>query len=140
MDKFIVRFSAMLINLYVPVAFVFAMNGVDISVYDYWFSTSIMFGVVLSVLSHSQGKYHCKWMRGLCYNGISVPAIGYLDASCSLFGENMDFIITLAAIWGLGILYTLYEAINHFRKVKKVTKRRYGEIRPIECFRARKDR
>lgn len=140
MDKFIVRLSAILINIYVPVTFLFAINGIDISVYDYWFSTSIMFGIVLSVLSYSQGKYHCKWMRGLCYNGISVPSICYLDASCNMFSDNIEFIIGLASIWSLGILYTLYEAITHFRKVKRLTKGRYEEIRPIECFRTRKDR
>lgn len=140
MDKFIVRLSAILINIYVPVTFLFAINGIDISVYDYWFSTSIMFGIVLSVLVHSQGKYHCKWMRGLCYNGISVPAAGYLDASCNLFGNNIDFIITLAALWIIGILYTIYESVNHFRKVRKVLKKgRYEEIRAIECFRRRED-
>lgn len=140
MDKFIVRLSAILINIYVPVTFLFAINGIDISVYDYWFSSNVMFGIVLSVLSHSQGKYHCKWIRGLCYNSVAVPSVCYIDASFNLLGDAMTFIYLISIIWCIGVLITIILSINHFRKVRKVlNKHRYEEIRAIECFRRRKD-
>lgn len=140
MDKFIIRASAILINIYLPLVLLFAVNGIDISVYDYMFSSNIMFGLVLSVLSHTQGKYHCKWIRGLCYNAIAVPIVGYLDASYNLFGNAMTFIYTIAIIWCVGVLTTIILAINHFRRVRKVLKKhKYEELRPIKCNRTRKD-
>lgn len=140
MDKFIVRASAILINAYIPLVLVFAINGIDISVYDYMFSSNIMFGIVLSVLSHAQGKYHCKWIRGLCYNSVAVPSVCYIDASCNLFSDAMIFIYTIATVWCVGVLTTIILAINHFRRVRKVlNKQRHEEIRPIEYIRRRKD-
>lgn len=140
MDKFIIRASAILINAYIPLVLIFAVNGIDISVYDYMFSSNVMFGLVLSILSHSQGKYHCKWIRGLCYNSVAVPSVCYMDASYDLFGDAMTFIYSIAIIWSIGVLITIFLAINHFRRVRKVlNKQRYEEIRAIDFFRTRKD-
>lgn len=131
MDKFIVRISAIIANLYVPMVLAFAIKGIDISIYDYLFSTTVMFGVVLSVLVHSQGKYHCKWMRGLCYNCITVPATGYIDSMYDIFGDAIDFILAIALLWAFGIFYTLCEAVRHFIKVRR-TIRRYEEYRIVK--------
>ena len=132
MDKFIIRISAILINLYLPIGLIFALNGIDISNRDYWFSSTILFGLVLSVLSHSQGKYHCKWIRGLCYNGITVPFVGYIDATYNVFGNAIDFIIAISVVWAIGVLITIVLAVKHFIKVRKITKNRYQEyeLRP----------
>lgn len=140
MDKFIIRASAILINAYIPLVLIFAVNGIDISIYDYMFSSNVMFGLVLSILSHSQGKYHCKWIRGLCYNSVAVPSVCYMDASYDLFGDAMAFIYSIAIIWSIGVLITIFLAINHFRRVRKVlNKHRYEEIRAIDCFRRREN-
>ena len=139
MDKFLVRASAILINVYLPITLICSLNGMDISVYDYICSSSIMFGLVLSVLAHSQGKYHCKWIRGLCYNSAAVPAVGYIDASYSIFDDAISFIIAIASVWSIGVIITLALAVKHFYKVKKVTKGRYEELRPIKCNCTRKD-
>lgn len=45
MDKFIVRITVLLTNIYIPIALLFAVNGIDISNYDYLFSCSFMLGV-----------------------------------------------------------------------------------------------
>ena len=132
MDKLIVRLSAILVNIYMAIVLIFALSGIDISIYDYWFSTSMLFGLVLSVLAHSQGKYHCKWMRGLCYTSISVPAVGYVDAMYGIFGNAMDFIIAIACIWTLGILYTLFEAMRHFIKIRCIIRKKHGKDRAFK--------
>ena len=140
MDKLLVRILPILLNLYIIVVTLFAINGIDVSVYDYWFSPSIMMGILLSVLAHSQGRYHCKWIRALCYNLIFVPAISYIDAIYPLFYSGETFVIALISDVFITIFATIILAINHFRKARKVTKSRYEELRPIKCNCQRKNR
>lgn len=127
MDKFIIRATAILVNAYIPVVMFYAYNGVDISDYDYIFSSSVLLGVILTILSHTQGKYHCKWMRFLCYNSTAVPTIGFIDSKYILFEDAIEFIYVISALWVITILATLILAINHFRRVRKVKKSRYKE-------------
>lgn len=140
MDKFLVRILPIILNLYIVVVTAFAWNGIDISEYDYWLSCPIMMGVLLAALCHSQGKYHCKWIRVLCYNLIFVPFASYIDAVNPIFYEAEDMIMFLCADMFITILATIILAINHFRRVRKVLKKnKYEEIRPIKCNCTRKD-
>lgn len=130
MDKFIVRASIILLNLYMLVVLLFALDGIDVSIYDYLFTNSMLFGIVLTTLVHAQGKYHCKWIRFLCYDLIFIPIINYTDAKYCLFMSIESCIYTYCIIVGFSILITLILAINHFRKVRRIIKQKeYYEIR-----------
>lgn len=131
MDKFIVRFSAISVNLYISTVLVYAYNGIDISNYDYIFSSSILLGLVLTILSHTQGKYHCKWIRALCYNSTITPTISFIDSQYTLFEDAMVYIYLIATLWSISVLITLFLAIRHFIKVQKLksNKRRLYEDR-----------
>lgn len=120
MDKFIVRFSAISVNLYIPIVLVYAYNGIDISNYDYIFSSSILFGLVLTILSHSQGKYHCKWIRALCYNSAITPTISFIDSQYTLFEDEITYIYLISTLWSVSAIITLILAIRHFYKVQKL--------------------
>lgn len=122
MDKFIVRFSILALNAYILIVLIYAFNGIDISIYDYIFTDSILFGVVLTSLVHAQGKYHCKWIRALCYNLILVPLINFVDCKYNLFGNVELLIYSYCSIILFSIFITIILAINHFRKVSKVLK------------------
>lgn len=132
MDRFIVRFSILALNAYMVVVLAYAFNGVDISEYDYLFTDSALFGIVLTTLVHVQGKYHCKWIRALCYNLIAVPIINFIDCQWNIFGTAEMLIITYCGLLLLNVIATIILAINHFRKVRKVLKNRYQEyeLRP----------
>lgn len=132
MDRFIVRFSILALNAYMVVVLAYAFNGVDISEYDYLFTDSALFGIVLTTLVHVQGKYHCKWIRALCYNLIAVPIINFIDCQWNIFGTAEMLIITYCGLLLLSVIATIILAINHFRKVRKVLKNRYQEyeLRP----------
>lgn len=125
MDKFVVRATAIVANLYIVVVLIFAFNGTDISTYDYLFSTTLLLGIVLTTLSHAQGKYHCKWMRGLCYNCIFTPLLNFFDCTLTLFYDTMTYIYTVALLVSASILYTIYMSVRHFRKVRNIKHRRY---------------
>lgn len=125
MDRFIIRVSAILANVYIPIVLYYALNGIDISVYDYVFSSTFLLGLILSVLAHSQGKYHCKWMRALCYNATAVPTVNFIDAKYCIFDDAMSYVYAISIMWTISVIATLILAINHFRKVRKVNKQRY---------------
>lgn len=126
MDKAIIRITAIAVNLYIPIALYFAWNGIDIKNYDHIFSSSIMLGLVLVVLSHSQGRYHCKWMRGLCYNSLAVPSVGFIDSQYIIFEDAMTYIYVISFMWASAVIYTICMAVYHFRKVKTLNKKRNG--------------
>lgn len=140
MDKFLVRFTILALNVYMVIATVYAFNGIDISEYDYLFTDSFMFGALLTALCHAQGKYHCVWMRALCYNLMFIPLINFIDSQIVLFETIEQCIYTLCTIFAINISATIILAINHFRKVRKVLKKnRYDELKPIKCNCTRKD-
>ena len=140
MDKFLVRFSILALNVYMVIATVYAFNGIDISEYDYLFTNSFLFGALLTSLCHAHGRYHCVWMRALCYNLMIMPLLNFIDAEVVLFGTIEQCIYTFCAIFAINILATIILAINHFRLVRKVLKKhKYEELRPIKCNCTRKD-
>lgn len=120
MDKFIVRFSILALNVYMIVVIALSYMGIDISVYDYLFTDSLLFGIVLTTLCHTQGRYHCVWMRALCYNLIAVPLLNFIDAKNPLFETIEGYLYTIAAIVFINVVATIILAINHFRRVRKV--------------------
>ena len=120
MDKFIVRFSIIVLNLYMVVVTILAYNGIDISYLDYIFTDSALFGIVLTTLCHAQGRYHCVWMRALCYNLIFVPILNLVDYKYVLFETAEQVIYATSSIITLNVVATVILAINHFRRVRKV--------------------
>lgn len=127
MDKFIVRFSAIVLTLYMIIVTCFAFNGVDISEYDYIFTDSFIIGLVLTTLCHSQGRYHCVWMRAMCYNLMFIPIINFIDCKYTLFENVENYIYLICISLSITVIATFILAINHFRKVKKLKKSRYKE-------------
>lgn len=122
MDKFIVRLSSVILTVYMIVATLFALNGIDISEYDFIFTNSFIIGLVLTVLCHSQGKYHCVWMRAMCYNLMFIPIVNFIDSKYPLFETIEGYIYLICISLSITVLSTLILAINHFRKVSRILK------------------
>lgn len=119
MDKFIVRFSVLALNVYMIVALAYAINGIDISEYDYIFTDSLIIGIVLTTLVHVQGRYHCKWIRALCYNLNIVPSINFIDCKYPLFETAEGYI--LCNFNNFYFYYCYYYPRNKtFHKSKKI--------------------
>lgn len=133
MDKFLVRIIALVVNIYIPISLVFAVNGILITEYDYLFSDTLPLGILLTVLVHTQGRYHCKWIRALCYNSIATPAVCFADAQFSLIESPILFIYIIALLWSLSVITTIVFAISHFVKVRILFSRnRYEKLRSIK--------
>lgn len=130
MDKLIVRLTIVILTIYMEISTIFAWYGISFYEYDSIFSCSAMFGLLLTVLVHSQGRYHCVYMRGLCYNLILSPLLSFADIQLELFEDADTLIITLSSMWILSVSSTIYLAIRHFIKVKKLKSER-NEIHKI---------
>lgn len=61
-------------------------------------------------------------MRGLSANLIFTPSVTYLDSKYVLFEDAETFLIILSSAWSIAFIVTLILAINHFRKVRTLTK------------------
>lgn len=127
MDKFIVRFAAIALTIYMILVTVLAFDGIDISEYDYIFTDSFIIGLVLTTLCHTQGKYHCVWMRAMCYNLTFIPIVNFLDCKYPLFENAESYVYFIASCLVLTVFSTFLLAVNHFRRVRKVKKSRYKE-------------
>lgn len=128
MDNFIVRFAIIGLNVYMLIVLVYALNGIDISIYDYLFTNSFITGLVLTTLSHAQGKYHCKWVRFLCYDLMAVPLINFFDSKYAIFVTAESALYTYISIMSFVIAITIYLAIRHLHRVNKLKKQK-NEIR-----------
>ena len=127
MDKFMVRFSAIIMNLYILLSTCLAYWGISISCIDFILTDTLLFGVLLTILCHKQGRYHCVWIRALCYNLIFIPIINFLDSVFVLFYYAETLIYVIASLTMVNIAVTILLAISHFRYVRASINKRRSE-------------
>ena len=124
MDKLIVRLVIIITTIYMAVSFIFAWMGIDLYQYDSLFFPSLINGVLLTTLCHAQGRYHCVYMRGLCYNMILTPSLIFIDYQYNIFDSALESLIILSVLWIIFVSSTLLLAIRHFRKIKNLNRKR----------------
>ena len=131
MDKFIVRISTIIFNIYLLITLCEAWQGVALGVYDMIFGYSVMTGVILSVLSFSQGPYHCKWMRSLALNILFTQLFTFVVTRYFVLEDFTICLIILSGSWGLSTILAFYFAISHFVKVQKLKKKKLKQYSQI---------
>lgn len=129
MDKFVVRGAVLILNAYMVLTSILAFFGIDTQIMDYLFATSMTTGVLLTVLCHVQGRYHCVWMRYLCYNLVYVPILNVLDAITGYLLDSLMFLIILVSVLSVNILLSMISAVCHYRRVNKLKRRMCNEYR-----------
>ena len=122
MDKFIVRFSILVLTFFIAISLYNAWNGDLISEYDSLFSCSFISGLLINVLVYSQGKYHCVYMRGLSANLLFTPIINFVDGKYLLFNDAYLFLLILSLSWAISFIITFVLSIKHFIRVRKLNK------------------
>lgn len=138
MDKFLVRLLPIISNIYIIVTVILCWNGIDLSILDYCFSTSLLFGILLTVLCHVQGKYHCRWMRFLCYDLVVIPLLSLVDSLFPLFYIVEDYLMSISVIILFSVSATMVMAVRHFLKVRTLNKIRYEQLKPVRPVNSRK--
>lgn len=127
MDKAIVRISTIIFNIYLLITLCNAWDGVALGSYDMIFGYSAMTGVILAVLSFSQGSYHCKWMRSLALNIVFTQVFTFVVSRYFSIEDFTLCLVLLSTSWGVSTILAFYFAISHFIKVQRLKNKRLNQ-------------
>ena len=131
MDKFIIRISVILINIWMLASLVYAWDGVTIEGTDLLFGVSLLNAIVLLVIVFAQGNYHCKWMQSLSVNIVFTQIINILSSYFGLFEDAALMLYILSYSWGISTILAFYFAISHFVKVQKLKREKLKQYSQI---------
>lgn len=120
MGKFLVRLSVIVVSTYFVITFCVAQFiGVDIS--SDWYAT--LFALIIAVYAHSEGKYHCEFLKYSADGIFICDLLTRLDNTYDFLSVTAHNIIPIAILaLGMGTSITL--ALRHFYKVNKIKKLR----------------
>ena len=123
MNKFIVRFTILFCTVYFLYIMYYAWNGITVFNDSY----KVLLEYCLYVQASSNKKYNCRYMRFLALSLFVTELISLLDMQYDFMPSGYISWIVLASIWTAGIIATVVLAINHFRKVRKLKKKKNHE-------------
>ena len=119
MGKFLVRLTIIGVAIYLIIAYLVAqLLGVDILTNTY----TLMFELCVVVYSFSGGKFHCKYIRYLMlaiFLSDTLARFDYLFSFMSVTAHNL----ILVALLVIGAFISLFQAISHFIKVRKLKRK-----------------
>lgn len=123
MDKFITRFTIFYCTIYFGYVLYYAWDGVNVFDDSY----KLLLEYALYLLAREHPKYNCKFARFLALNLLFTDGLTYIDTTFGLFEDAEVFLYIVSGSWILTTVITIYLAIKHFIRSRKVTKRRYKE-------------
>lgn len=119
MGKSLVRFSVIVVAIYFVIAFLVA-QFLRADIMSDWYAT--LFALIITVYAHSEGKYHCKYLKYTATAIFVCDLITRLDNTFNFLSVKAHNIIPIAII-ALGLGTTCFLAIRHFYKVIKLNKK-----------------
>lgn len=124
MGKFLVRITTITVSIYLLLCFYFAQfHGIDLL--DDWYS--VVFEFIVVVYAYSEGKYHCKHLKHLTLAVFLSDTLTRLDNTFDFLTVSQHNLIPISVL-ACGILVSIYSAIRHFYKVKKIKNGRKKNI------------
>lgn len=116
MGKLLVRLAVIIVSIYFVITYLVAQfMFVDIS--SDWYAT--LFALIIVVYAHSEGKYHCKYLKFTADSIFVCDLLTRLDNSFNFLSVTAHNLIPIGILaLGIGISITL--AIRHFYKVIKL--------------------
>lgn len=119
MGKGLVRLTVIIVAIYFVISCLVAqLFNVDIM--SDWYTT--LFALIIAVYAHSEGKYHCKYLKYTATAIFACDFITRLDNTFNFLSAKAHNIIPIAII-ALGLGTTCFLAIRHFYKVVKLNKK-----------------
>lgn len=119
MGKGLVRLTVIIVAIYFVISYLVAqLFNVDIM--SDWYTT--LFALIITVYAHSEGKYHCKYLKYTATAIFACDFITRLDNTFNFLSAKAHNIIPIAII-ALGLGTTCFLAIRHFYKVVKLNKK-----------------
>jgi galactitol-specific phosphotransferase system IIC component len=120
MGKLLVRLTIVIVSVYFVLTYLVAQTmGIDI--HSDWYAS--LFALIIVVYAHSEGKYHCKFLKYSATSLFVCDVLTRLDNYYNFLSVDAHNIIPIAILaLGLGTSITL--AIRHFYRVIKLNRRK----------------
>ena len=123
MGKFLVRITTIFVSFYLIFAHMVAqVHGIDILTGNH----TLLFELIVVVYAHSEGKYHCKFLKHAIMGIFVSECIARLDYSFNFFTPSEQN-ATIVVIISIGLSISVVKALVHFRKVGKLKRKRLEE-------------
>lgn len=124
MGKLLVRVLTIVVAIYLLIAFYIAqMYGEDILTGSH----TLLYELIVVVYAHSEGKYHCRYLKFTISGIFIAECITHLDYSLNFLTTREHNWIPFCCI-AIGIGCSMCKALMHFYKVVnlKQKKKNYG--------------
>lgn len=120
MGKLLVRITIIIVSIYFVFTYLIAQTiGLDIQ--SDWYTS--LFALIIAVYAHSEGKYHCRFLKYSATSLFVCDILTRLDNTYNFLSVAAHNLIPIAILaLGLGISITL--AIRHFIKATKLKNQR----------------
>lgn len=120
MGKLLVRLTIVIVSVYFVLTYLVAQTmGIDI--HSDWYAS--LFALIIVVYAHSEGKYHCKFLKYSATSLFVCDMLTRLDNAYNFLSVDAHNLIPIAILAiGLGTSITL--AIRHFYRVIKLNRRK----------------
>lgn len=120
MGKLLVRLTIVIVSVYFVLTYLVAQTmGIDI--HSDWYAS--LFALIIVVYAHSEGKYHCKFLKYSATSLFVCDVLTRLDNYYNFLSVDAHNIIPIAILaLGLGTSITL--AIRHFYRVIKLNRQK----------------
>lgn len=127
MGKLLVRLTIVIVSVYFVLTYLVAQTmGIDI--HSDWYTS--LFALIIVVYAHSEGKYHCKFLKYSATAVFVCDALTRLDNSYNFLSVDAHNLVPIAILaLGLGASITL--AIRHFYRVIKLNRRKNANYKNI---------
>ena len=120
MGKALVRITIVIVTIYFIITYLVARYlRIDIS--SDWYTS--LFALIIVVYTHSEGKYHCKYLRFTATAIFITDTLTRLDNTFNFLSVDAHNLIPIA-ILALGIGTSITLALRHFYKVNQLRKKR----------------
>lgn len=121
----LVRLSIFFIAIYFLVALVFAWDGYVISKSEHY---RFLLEYILYLAAKDNPKYNCEYARFLALSVFLTDTFTCLDQKFDLVPDPYLFLAVLSSLWAVTIVATIILVIRHFKKVRKLKrKKRYED-------------
>lgn len=120
MGKALVRITIVIVTIYFIITYLVARYlCIDIS--SDWYTS--LFALIIVVYAHSEGKYHCKYLRFTATAIFITDTLTRLDNTFNFLSVDAHNLIPIA-ILTLGIGTSITLALRHFYKVNQLRNKR----------------
>lgn len=119
MGKLLVRLTIVIVSVYFVLTYLVAQTmGIDI--HSDWYTS--LFALIIVVYAHSEGVYHCKFLKYSATSLFVCDALTRLNNTYKFLSVDAHNLIPIAILaLGLGTSITL--AIRHFIQVLKLKRK-----------------